>query len=132
MSTICLYAYKFLSVSAVPSCQGLNCGLNRKCSLSALKPLCSLKTKICSAWGDSYYRTFDGRDFVLQGDCNYTLVQTTCPGLNASVPLEINIARAYLKSATVSTIHMVQINVQGLNISIVKEDRNHVRVSLPT
>lgn len=89
-----------------------------------------MKTKICSAWGDSYYRTFDGRDFVLQGNCNYTLVQTACPGLNASVPLQINIARAYLNSATVSTIHMVQMSIQGFNISIVKEEKNHVRVSV--
>ncbi len=34
-------------------------------------------------------------------------------------------------SATVSTIHMVQISIQGFNISIVKDDRNHVRVSVP-
>ncbi|XP_070690944.1 IgGFc-binding protein [Pempheris klunzingeri] len=109
------------------SCEELRCGRKQKCSIKDGKPLCSLKTKICSAWGDSYYRTFDGRDFVLQGNCNYTLVQTTCPGSNASVPLQINIARAYLNS--VSTIHMVQINIQGFNISIVKEDKNHVRIN---
>lgn len=67
---------------------------------------------------------------MLQGNCNYTLVQTTCPGLNASVPLQINIARAYLNSASVSAIHMVQISIQGFNISILKGDKNHVRVSL--
>merc|ERR1712035_7549 len=66
------------------SCEDLHCGHKRKCSIKDGKPLCSVKTKICSAWGDSYYRTFDGRDFVLQGNCNYTLVQTTCLGLNAS------------------------------------------------
>nr|XP_046255484.1 IgGFc-binding protein-like isoform X2 [Scatophagus argus] len=111
------------------SCEEVHCGHKRKCSIKDGKPLCSLKVKICSAWGDSYYRTFDGRDFVLQGNCNYTLVQTTCPGLNASVPLQINIARAYLNSATVSTIHMVQITTQGFNISIVKEDKHHVRIN---
>ncbi|KAM9352917.1 IgGFc-binding protein-like [Symphorus nematophorus] len=111
------------------TCEELHCGHKRKCSIRDGKSLCSLKTKICSAWGDSYYRTFDGRDFVLQGNCNYTLVQTACPGLNASVPLQINIARAYLNSATVSNIHLVQISVQGFNISIVKDDRNHVRIN---
>ncbi|XP_030248331.1 IgGFc-binding protein-like isoform X5 [Sparus aurata] len=111
------------------SCEDLQCGHKRKCFIKDGKPLCSLKTKICSAWGDSYYRTFDGRDFVLQGNCNYTLVQTTCPGLNASVPLQINIARAYLNSASVSAIHMVQISIQGFNISILKGDKNHVRIN---
>lgn len=89
-----------------------------------------MQTKICSAWGNSYYRTFNGRDFVLQGNCNYTLVQTTCPGLNASIPLQINVARAYVNSATVSTIHIVQINIQGFNISMVRNDKNNVRVSV--
>ncbi|XP_041649020.1 IgGFc-binding protein isoform X2 [Cheilinus undulatus] len=111
------------------SCADVHCGPKRKCSMEHGKLLCSLQTKICSAWGDSYYRTFNGKDFVLQGNCNYTLVQTTCPGLNASIPLQINIARAYLNSATVSAIHTVQISIQGLNISLVKEDRNHVRIN---
>ncbi|XP_028281076.1 IgGFc-binding protein-like [Parambassis ranga] len=108
------------------ACDDLYCAPKRKCSISNGKPLCSLKTKICSAWGGLFYRTFDGQDFILQGNCNYTLVQTTCPGLNGSGPLQINIARAYLNG--VSTIHTVQINILGLNISIVKDDKNHVRV----
>lgn len=112
----------------IASCQELHCGHKRKCSIKVSKPFCSLKTKICSAWGDSYYRTFDGRELVLQGNCNYTLVQTTCPGFNASVPLEIIIARAYLNRASVSAIHTVQINVQGFNITMHREERNHVRV----
>lgn len=72
---------------------------------------------------------FDGRDCTLQGNTNYTFVQTTCTGLNAPVALQINIARAYLNSPTVSTVHTVQISTQGLHISIVKGDKNHVRVS---
>lgn len=64
------------------------------------------------------------------GNCNYTLVQTACQGLNASVPLQINIARAYLNSATISSIHTVQISIQGFNISMVKDERNYVRVSV--
>lgn len=119
-----------LSVSAAASCEELHCGHKQECSVKDKKPLCSLKTKICSAWGDSYYRTFDGKDFILQGNCNYTLVQTACPGPNVSIPLQINVARAYLNSATVSSIHMVQISIQGFNISIIKDDKNHVRVSL--
>lgn len=119
----------FFFFSAAASCEDVHCGHKRKCFIKDGKPFCSLKTKICSAWGDSYYRMFDGRDFVLQGNCNYTLVQTTCTDLNTSVPLQINIARAYLNSATVSSIHTVQISVRGFNISIVKEDKNHIRVS---
>lgn len=118
----------FFPVSASASCEELHCGHKRTCTTKDGKPLCSLTTKTCSAWGDSYYSTFDGRDFVLQGNCNYTLVQTPCPGIHASVPLQINIARAY-NSATVSTIHMVQLSIQGFNISLVKEDGYHVRVS---
>ncbi|XP_074538742.1 IgGFc-binding protein [Halichoeres trimaculatus] len=110
------------------SCEELACGPKRKCLLKDGKPLCSLQTKICSAWGNSYYRTFNGRDFVLQGNCNYTLVQTACRGLNASIPLQINVARTYLNSATVSTIHTVQINIQGFNISMVRNDRNYIRI----
>lgn len=130
---ICV-GYKYLTsffISAAASCEELFCGHKRKCFIKDGKPLCVSNTKICSAWDDSYYRTFDGEDFVLQGNCNYTLVQTTCPGLNASIPLQVNIARAYLKSATVSTIHTVQISIQGFNISIVKDDKTYVRVSVP-
>lgn len=57
---------------------------------------------------------FDGRDFALQGNCNYTLVQTTCAGLNTSIPPKSNIVRAYLNSATVSTIHLVQMEFRVL------------------
>lgn len=58
------------------------------------------KAKLCSAWENSYYWTFDGRDFTLQGNCNYTLVQTTCEGVNTYIPLQINVVRIYLNSAT--------------------------------
>lgn len=119
-----------LPVSASASSEELHCGHKQTNTTKDVKPLCSLTTKTCSAWGDSYYSTFDGRDFVLWGNCNYTLVQTTCPGINASVPLQINIARAYLNSATVSAIHMVQLSIQGFNISLVREDGYHVRVSV--
>ncbi|XP_041798261.1 IgGFc-binding protein-like [Chelmon rostratus] len=129
LSTMNKQLYPAVCDKTAATCEELHCGHKRKCSIKDGKPICSLKTKICSAWGDSYYRTFDGRDFVLQGNCNYTLVQTACPGLNASVPLQVNIARAYLNSATISTIHMVQISIQGFNISIVKEDKNHVRIN---
>ncbi|XP_051261445.1 IgGFc-binding protein-like isoform X2 [Dicentrarchus labrax] len=127
LSTMNRQLYPAVCEITTDSCEDWHCRHKRKCLIKDGKPLCSLKTKICSAWGDSYYRTFGGRDFVLQGNCNYTLVQTACPGLNASVPLQVNIARAYLNS--VSTIHMVQITIQGFNISIVKGDKNHVRIN---
>ncbi|KAM9852133.1 IgGFc-binding protein-like [Aulostomus maculatus] len=111
------------------SCEELRCSHKQTCSIKDAKPFCSPKTKICSAWGDSYYRTFDGRDFALLGNCNYTFVQTTCPGSNVTVRFQINIARAYLNSATASTIHTVEINIQGFNISMVKAERNHVRIN---
>ncbi|XP_071062157.1 IgGFc-binding protein [Pseudochaenichthys georgianus] len=129
LSTLDRHLYSALCEKSAASCEDLHCGFKQNCSIEEGKPLCSLNTKICSAWGDSYYRMFDGRDFVLQGNCNYTLVQTTCPGLNVSVPLQINIVRAFLIGATVPTIHTVQISIQGFNIAIVKEDKNHVRVN---
>ncbi|XP_061677224.1 IgGFc-binding protein [Syngnathoides biaculeatus] len=106
-----------------------HCGHKRLCSFGNETQLCSSKTKICSAWGDSYYRTFDGKDFVLLGNCNYTFVQTTCPGVNASTPLQVNIARAYLADATVSSIHSLEIKIQGFNISMVKGEQNQIRVN---
>lgn len=98
--------------------------------MKAGKPLCSLETKICSAWGDSYHQTFDGRNFVLKGNCNYTLVQTTCLGSNASIPVHIRIARAYTSSATISSIYTVLINIQGFNVSMVRGEKHKVRVSV--
>ncbi|KAM6995326.1 IgGFc-binding protein [Tautogolabrus adspersus] len=129
LSVIDRQLYPAACENAAASCAEVHCGPKEECSMEDGKPVCSLQTKICSAWGDSYYRTFNGRDLVLQGNCNYTLVQTTCPGLNASTPLQINIARAYLNSATDSTIHSVQIRILGFNISMVKEDKNHVRIN---
>ncbi|KAM4600962.1 IgGFc-binding protein-like [Polymixia lowei] len=110
------------------SCEDLHCRHKRECGMTDGKPFCSLKTKICSAWGDSYYRTFDGRRFELQGNCNYTLVQTTCPGLNVSVPVQINIARDFSKGATIAAIHTVQVWIQGFNISMVKEEKHQIRI----
>lgn len=72
--------------------------------------------------------TFDGGDFALQGSCNYPLVLTTCAGLNACIPLKSNIVGAYLSSATLSNIHLVQIRICSSNISLVKDDLNHVKV----
>uniref|UniRef100_A0A3Q2Z018 IgGFc-binding protein-like n=1 Tax=Hippocampus comes TaxID=109280 RepID=A0A3Q2Z018_HIPCM len=117
-----------LPMSEISSCDDLHCGHNKQCSFRNGHPLCSLKTKICSAWGDSYYRNFDGKHFVLLGNCNYTLVQTTCPGINASTPLQINIARAYLNGADVSSIYSVEIKIHGFNISMVKGERDQIRV----
>ncbi|XP_049587088.1 IgGFc-binding protein isoform X3 [Syngnathus scovelli] len=113
----------------ISSCNDLHCGHKEQCSFRNGHHLCSLKTKVCSAWGDSYYRTFDGKHFVLLGNCNYTLVQTTCPGINASTPLQVNIARAYLNRATVSSIQSLEIKILGFNISMVKGERNQIRVN---
>lgn len=68
-----LYSGQFL--------EELHCGYKQKCTFKGGNAHGYLKAKMCSAWGDSYYRTFDGRDFTLQGNCNYTLVQTTRAGL---------------------------------------------------
>ncbi|XP_061531066.1 IgGFc-binding protein [Phycodurus eques] len=111
----------------ISSCD-VHCGHKQLCSFRN-ETLCSLKPKICSAWGDSYYRTFDGKYFVLLGNCNYTLVQTTCPGINASIPLQVNIGRAYLNGANVSSIHSLEIKIKGFNISMVKGEQNQIRVN---
>ncbi|KAM8825944.1 IgGFc-binding protein [Synchiropus picturatus] len=111
------------------SCEEMHCGHKHDCYFRDEKPQCSLRSKMCSAWGDSFYRSFNGNDFVLLGNCNYTLVQTNCPGSNSSLWLQINIARAYLSSATLSNIHTVQINFQGFNISIVREEINYIRLN---
>ncbi|CAJ1061665.1 LOW QUALITY PROTEIN: IgGFc-binding protein [Xyrichtys novacula] len=129
LSTMDRQVYPAACKKAALSCKELACGPKQKCSVKDGKPLCSLKNKICTAWGDSYYRDFNGRDFVLQGNCNYTFLQTTCPGLNASIPLQIDIARAYLSSSTVSSIHTVHISIQGFNISMIKEDKNHIKIN---
>ncbi|KAM9782502.1 IgGFc-binding protein [Neosynchiropus ocellatus] len=111
------------------SCEEMHCGHKHDCYFRDEKPQCSLKSKMCSAWGDSFYRSFDSTDFVLLGNCNYTLVQTNCPGSHGALSLQINIARAYLSSATLSNIHTVQINFQGFNISIVREEINYIRLN---
>nr|XP_057939674.1 IgGFc-binding protein [Doryrhamphus excisus] len=111
------------------SCDDFHCGHNQKCFIKNGHPSCSSKTKICSAWGDSYYRTFNGTYFVLLGNCNYTLVQTTCAGLNTSSPLQVNIARAYLSGGAVSSIHSVEIKIHGFHIVMYKGERNQIRVN---
>lgn len=98
----------FWRVSVATSCEVSHCGYKQMFTIKDGRASISSKAKVWSALGDSYYCTFDGGDFALQGNCNYTLVQTTCAGLNTSIPLKSNIVRAYLNSATVSTIHLVQ------------------------
>lgn len=103
---ICVFI--FCPVSVATSCEVSHCGYKQMFTIKDGRAFISSKAKVWSALGDSYYCTFDGGDFALQGNCNYTLVQTTCAGLNTSIPLKSNIVRAYLNSATVSTIHLVQ------------------------
>ncbi|XP_077431734.1 IgGFc-binding protein-like [Vanacampus margaritifer] len=129
LSTLNKELHPSMCVKNVSSCDDLHCGHKDQCSFRNGRQSCFSKTKICSAWGDSYYRTFDGEHFVLLGNCNYTLVQTTCPGINASIPLQVNIARAYLNGATVSSIHSLEIKIFGFNISMVKGERNQIRVN---
>ncbi|XP_061808679.1 IgGFc-binding protein [Nerophis lumbriciformis] len=129
LNTLNKESYPSVCEKNASSCEDLHCGHKQKCFIKNGHASCYSETKICSMWGDSYYRTFDGTFFVLLGNCNYTLVQTTCPGLNTSLTLQILIARAYLNGATVSSIHSVEMQIQGFNISMLKGEQNQIRVN---
>ncbi|XP_057690269.1 IgGFc-binding protein isoform X2 [Corythoichthys intestinalis] len=129
LSTMNRESHPSLCEKNISSCDDLHCGHKKQCTLRNGTPLCTVKTQICSAWDDSYYRTFGGKDFVLLGNCNYTLVQTACPDISASTPLQVNIARAYLNGATISSINNVEIKIDGFNISMVKGELNQIRVN---
>ncbi|XP_061919145.1 IgGFc-binding protein isoform X2 [Entelurus aequoreus] len=129
LNTLNKESYPSVCEKNASSCEDLHCGHKQKCFIKNGLPSCYSETKICSMWGDSYYRTFDGTFFVLLGNCNYTLVQTTCLGLNTSLTLQILLARAYLNGATVSSIHSVEMQIQGFNISMLKGEQNQIRVN---
>ena len=74
----------------------------------------------CSAWGDSHFTTFDGREFDFQGVCNYVLSKGKLPegdefsvtiqnvlcgsnGVTCSKSLEVNLGGIERESITLSS-----------------------------
>lgn len=74
----------------------------------------------CSAWGDSHFATFDGREFDFQGVCSYVLSKGKLPegdafsvtiqnvlcgsnGVTCSKSLEINLVGDEVESLVLSS-----------------------------
>lgn len=83
----------------------------------------------CSASGDPHYITFDGLWFDFQGTCIYQLVGL-CQKSNDLTDFQVNVQNEFRGSKVVSYTSAVQIKLFGLDISINRQYRNKILVSI--
>ncbi|KAG9341766.1 hypothetical protein JZ751_018488 [Albula glossodonta] len=124
-----LYVYP---PEANDSCDVAHCDRDQMCWIRDGLPVCLPKMKLCSAWGGSHLHTFSGRAFDFHGTCTYVLAQAPCPGSSSvsnAVAVYISGAAAGVGNATVTSFDRVNVNIQDLNITMIKGALQHVMVN---
>jgi von Willebrand factor len=81
----------------------------------------------CTAWGDSHFETFDGKDYDFQGVCTYILSKGTLPDGNS---YSVTIQNVLCGSFGVTCTKSVEIKLMGQNPQTVKLTEDTYKANL--
>ncbi|MEE6482046.1 hypothetical protein FKM82_013131 [Ascaphus truei] len=109
-------------------CRHVKCRVKEDCQVKNGKGVCVHKYMgTCWGWGDPHYTTFDGYKFDLQGTCTYVLVKYS-GNETGLTPFSIDEKNENRGNKVVAYVRLVNIDVYGHRISIVKGEISKVRV----
>lgn len=72
----------------------------------------------CSVWGDSHFRTFDGRTYDYQGQCDYVLAKGS---LGKHDGFDVTVQSVPCGTLGVSCSRSVSISVAGETLTLTKD-----------
>ncbi|XP_066508130.1 MAM and LDL-receptor class A domain-containing protein 1-like [Hoplias malabaricus] len=120
-STQCTCTAGQLTCSQSPCGDGQTCG--QTLSSTALST-----SATCRVASDLRFTTFDGVNFRFMGPCTYILTRV-CEGINTLPDFVVEIQKKLRSNSSVSRIQQVNVNLQGLRVSLLRRDRRRVMVN---
>lgn len=78
---------------------------------------------------DSHYTSFDGVNFLLDNPCTYVLSRV-CDESGLFPEFSVEVRNEKKGGSSVSSVHQVNVNMQGLRVTMLRKERRRVMVSV--
>lgn len=111
-------------------CYKASCSAKEACTLVDGERTCAATSQAtCSASGDPHYTTFDASKFDFQGTCVYQLVGL-CSDREGLEPFNVTVQNDHRGSTSVSYTKTVKIYIYGISLTLSRQYRNKILVSM--